>query len=92
MTISRSNIGREIKMAGKKKKRGGSIGRGMGVALKGGGTVTKPPLGSGGRFKALSNKLQKRGATNPGALAAWIGRKKYGPAKMAAMSKKGRKA
>ena len=92
MTISRSNIGREIKMAGKKKKRGGAIGRGMGIALKGGGAVTKPPLGSGGRFKALSNKLKKRGATNPGALAAWIGRKKYGPAKMAAMSKKGRKA
>lgn len=51
----------------------------------------KPKLGSGKRFKALKNKLAKRGATNPGALAAWIGRKKYGIKKMAKMSAKGRK-
>jgi hypothetical protein len=51
----------------------------------------KPKLGSGARFKALTTKLKKRGAKNPKALAAYIGRKKYGPKKMAAMAKKGRK-
>jgi len=48
-------------------------------------------LGSGARFKALSNKLGKEGASNPDALAAYIGRKKYGPAKMAKLSAAGRK-
>ena len=51
----------------------------------------KPKLGSGARFKALKTQLKKRGAKNPKALAAYIGRKKYGPKKMAAMAKKGRK-
>ena len=46
---------------------------------------------SGAKFKALTAKLKKRGAKNPKALAAYIGRKKYGPKKMAAMAKKGRK-
>ncbi len=51
----------------------------------------KPPLGSGQRFDQLSNALAKRpGVTNPGALAAWIGRRKYGASKMASMSAKGR--
>ena len=49
-------------------------------------------LGSGGRFKALKAKLSKqKGVTDPGALAAAIGRKKYGKKKMAAMSAAGRK-
>ena len=47
----------------------------------------KPPLGSGGRFKALSGKLKKKGVKNPNALAAWIGRKKYGKKKMTKLSK-----
>jgi len=51
----------------------------------------KPPLGSGQRFKQLSNKLEKRGAKDPDALAAYIGRKKYGAPKMAQLSAKGRK-
>ena len=38
----------------------------------------KPKLGTGKRFKALTTKLSKKGAKNPKALAAWIGRKKYG--------------
>ena len=51
------------------------------------------PLGSGARFAALENKLGKRkGVTNPGALAAYIGRKKYGPKKFASLSAKGRSA
>jgi hypothetical protein len=51
----------------------------------------KPKLGTGKRFKALTTKLSKKGAKNPKALAAWIGRKKYGKKKMAKMSAKGRK-
>ena len=51
----------------------------------------KLKLGSGARFKALTTQLKKRGAKNPKALAAFIGRKKYGKKKMTAMAKKGRK-
>ena len=51
----------------------------------------KSKLGSGARFKALTTQLKKRGAKNPKALAAFIGRKKYGKKKMTAMAKKGRK-
>ena len=51
----------------------------------------KPKLGTGKRFKILSSKLKKKGAKNPKALAAWIGRKKYGKKKMSAMAAKGKK-
>ena len=52
----------------------------------------KPALGSGERFRKLKSKLAAtRGATTPGALAAWIGRKKYGKKKMAKLSAEGRK-
>ena len=49
-----------------------------------------PPLGSGERFRRLKEKLKRRGATNPGALAAWIGRKKYGNKKFQEMSSHGK--
>lgn len=42
------------------------------------GTFAGKPPGSGANFKKLSGTLAARGAHNPGALAAWIGRKKYG--------------
>lgn len=45
----------------------------------------KPKLGSGARFKALTDQ-----GMNP-ALAAWIGRKKYGNKKFAQLSAKGRR-
>jgi len=48
-------------------------------------------LGSGARFKALSQKLEKRGASNPDALAAYIGRQKYGTKKFQSLAAKGRK-
>jgi hypothetical protein len=52
----------------------------------------KPPLGSGERFSALKANLANRpGVTNPGALAAYIGRKKYGKKKFASLSAKGKK-
>lgn len=52
----------------------------------------KPKLGSGVRFAKLKAALaHKPGVTDPGALAASIGRKKYGAEKMAQMAAKGRK-
>lgn len=47
-------------------------------------------LGGGGRFQKLESTLARRkGVTNPGALAAYIGRKKYGATKFAKLSAKG---
>jgi hypothetical protein len=55
--------------------------------------MAKPKLGSGGRFKALKVKLGKeKGVTDPGALAASIGRKKYGAKKMSGWAAKGKKS
>ena len=52
----------------------------------------KAPLGQGGRFAALKKDLAaKPGVTNPGALAAYIGRKKYGNKKFQGLSMKGMK-
>ncbi len=52
------------------------------------GKKKKPKLGTGKRFKQLSSKLKKKGAKDPKALAAWIGRKKYGPKKFAKLSRR----
>jgi hypothetical protein len=52
--------------------------------------MAKPPLGAGQRFSALTQQLAAKGARNPKALAAYIGRKKYGKKKMGALSAKGR--
>jgi hypothetical protein len=52
----------------------------------------KAKLGTGKRFSALEGSLAKKGATNPGALAAWIGRKKFGSKKFASLSAHGRRA
>lgn len=62
-------------------------------SLKGGKSepASKSKAGSGGRFKALSKKLAKEGAENPEAMAAAIGRAKYGKKKMGKMAAKGRK-
>jgi hypothetical protein len=46
----------------------------------------KAPLGQGGRFAALKGKLAKQGARDPGALAAYIGRKKYGKKKFQSLA------
>jgi hypothetical protein len=52
----------------------------------------KPPLGSGTRFKSLEHELARRGGVkNPAALAASIGRAKYGEKRMSGMSAKGRR-
>lgn len=51
------------------------------------------PLGQGGRFAALTQKLEKQGksAGSAKAIAASIGRKKYGAKRMSSMAAKGRK-
>ena len=55
------------------------------VVVRKNNTMTKPELGSGERFKNLSNKV------GSDALAAHIGRKKYGSKKMGQLSAKGRR-
>lgn len=53
--------------------------------------MAQAKLGSGARFSALTHKLADRpGVKDPKALAAFIGRKKYGKKKMGAMAAKGR--
>ena len=47
-------------------------------------------LGGGGKYEKLVSSLRAKGADDPKALAAWIGRKKYGKAKFQALAAKGR--
>jgi hypothetical protein len=51
----------------------------------------KPPLGSGARFKKVEAAARRSGARDPKAVAAAVGRKKYGAKKMAQMAAAGRK-
>jgi hypothetical protein len=50
----------------------------------------KPRLGTGKRFKGLVATLTARGAYHPEALAAWIGRKRYGKKKFSKFSHHGK--
>jgi len=52
--------------------------------------MAKPPLGSGERYKQLVDKLKEQGAKDPKALAAYIGRKKYGKKKFQELAAKGK--
>jgi hypothetical protein len=52
--------------------------------------MAKPPLGSGQRFRSLEEKLASRGAKDPAALAAYIGRKKYGKGRFQKLAKGGK--
>jgi len=72
--INRSSVRQEIMKPGL--KRGGKLKK----------KKRKPPLGTGERFKSLTSKL--KGSKDPKALAAWIGRKKYGPKKFASLRKR----
>jgi len=45
----------------------------------------------GSKFDKLTKQLKKKGARTPKALAAWIGRKKYGKSTFQAMARAGRK-
>ena len=47
--------------------------------------------GEGKRFKAVEASAKAGGASDPGAVAAAVGRKKYGKKKFQAMAAKGKK-
>ncbi len=53
--------------------------------------MAKAPLGEGSRFAAVEASAKASGARNPAAVAAAVGRKKYGKKKMAKLSAKGRR-
>ncbi len=53
--------------------------------------IRLPKLGSGARFAAIEKKAAASGASNPAAVAASIGVKKYGQAKMTKMAVAGKK-
>ena len=53
--------------------------------------MAKAKLGSGARFRKLTRSLGRKGVRNPGALAAFIGRKKYGAKRFAKLSARGRR-
>lgn len=46
--------------------------------------------GGGGRFQELSEKLARKGVKDPAAVAATVGREKYGQKKMSDWAAKGR--
>ena len=62
-------------------------------SLKGGKSepASKAPAGEGGRFKAMKKKLGGK-VRDPGAVAAAIGRAKFGKKKFQSMAAKGRKS
>lgn len=49
------------------------------------------PVGTGQRFRAIVVALRRRGARTPTALAAWIGRQKYGARAFARMAAEARR-
>lgn len=51
----------------------------------------KKPLGEGSRFAAVEKSAKLGGARNPAAVAAAIGRKKYGQKRMTQLAVAGRK-
>lgn len=53
--------------------------------------MKKPKLGTGQRFKQLAGQLAKKGVKDPKALAAYIGRKKYGKKRFQQLAARGRK-
>ncbi len=56
----------------------------------GGIEMAKARLGSGKRFASLTRKIARSGARNPAAVAAVIGRKKYGAKRFATLAARGR--
>lgn len=51
----------------------------------------KAPLGQGGRFAAIQQSAAASGAKNPAAVAASVGRAKYGAPAMTKMAAAGKK-
>lgn len=55
--------------------------------------MSKPKLGTGARFRALVGKLGARGGvSNPAAVAAFIGRRKFGKKRFQQLATRGRRA
>ena len=54
-------------------------------------TAKHSPPGEGSRFEAVKKSAAAGGARNPGAVAAAIGRKKYGKARFQKMAQRGKK-
>jgi len=50
----------------------------------------KPRLGTGKRFEMLVSSLSRKGVRDPKALAAYIGRKKYGKGRFQKLATKGK--
>lgn len=53
--------------------------------------MAKAKLGSGTRFKEVEKSVAKSGASNPAAVAAAVGMKKYGKEKMEKMAQAGKR-
>lgn len=53
--------------------------------------MRKPKLGTGKRFASLTKGLARQGTSNPKALAAWIGRKKYGASRFQKLATTGKR-
>lgn len=53
--------------------------------------MAKPKLGTGERFRRLVAKLKRKGVKNPKALAAWIGRRKFGKKRFQQLAARGRR-
>lgn len=51
----------------------------------------RPPLGSGARFAAVERAAAAGGAHDPAAVAAVVGREKYGQRRMTALAQKGKR-
>jgi hypothetical protein len=52
--------------------------------------MKKPKLGTGKRFSLLVTELKKKDVKDPKALAAYIGRKKYGKKRFQELARKGK--
>lgn len=53
--------------------------------------MSEAKLGTGTRFKNLKDKLASKGAKDPAALAAYIGRKSLGKERFQKLAEKGKK-
>jgi len=76
--------------AGKKKAASYAKKTGQSIKTTGSYKGKSNKLGGGGRFAQMTEKLKGK-VSNPKAVAASIGRKKYGAKKMASMAAAGRK-
>jgi len=84
-------MARKIKRRAKKRGKG-KIAKSTALAEAHKKVMKKTKPGTGARFKSLVQKLKQRGGvTNPEAVAAAIGRRKYGSKKFQQMAAKARK-